>query len=131
MGIPTDPGYDLYVPDDCHCWPPSKTPKKLFLSLSGIKTGSLWGPYDLPCPNGIWVLEYVGSCTWSNSSLTWVLSYQLTASSSAVSVVSAMFYPAFSGSAAFACCLRFGNELTDPAGYYYGGSAALIQREAV
>ena len=72
MGIPTDPGYRLYV-DDNICFPAGKTPKKLFLSIQNVKCGSAWDNTHPAPPNQTFLLEYDGGL-WTFNGATWTAS---------------------------------------------------------
>jgi len=56
--IKTWPGYVLTI-DDHPLFPPSETPKKLYISFSGIKRGEYWIEGDEQPQNRSCILEYV------------------------------------------------------------------------
>lgn len=47
------------------CYPLDKCPKYLYLCLTGIKKGDLWGPGDPEPPNGIWRIEILKTEWWA------------------------------------------------------------------
>jgi len=77
MGIPTDPGYRLYV-DDNICFPAGKTPKKIFLTLSGIECGYYWIPERGMPLNGTFILESGNNNHWYAERNGWSLDFGLT-----------------------------------------------------
>ena len=66
MGIRTDPGYRLYVGEHL-CFPASKAPKKLYLTVSDISIGQYWHEGLAPPPNGTYICEWTEFGTWVSS----------------------------------------------------------------
>jgi hypothetical protein len=73
MGIPTDPGYRLYVNDNI-CFPTGKTPKKIYLTLQNVKAGPLWDNTCPAPPNQTFLLEYANGI-WEFYGATWIASF--------------------------------------------------------
>lgn len=131
LGIITDPGYKLYEGDDCHCWPIGFTPKKLFVSVSGVKTGSLWTSANPASPNSIFIVEYSAACNWVWLRPDWEVVFTIQPMFSALQVTLRGIGFAFSSNMAGVCAGEYTNSLTYAGNYYYGGIASVSQREAV
>ena len=131
MGIPTDPGYELFVGDDCGCWPVGQTPKKLWVSFAGIQCGSLWAPGDPPPPNRIILVEYVTSCQWVKVVGGLEVYFIIQFGFSAVSAVFTSLDFAFDSNPAGICAGRYTSRLAYSGSHYYGGAAVVSQREAI
>ena len=128
MGIPTDPGYKLYVPD-CFCWPSGLTPKKIFISFQGIKTGVYWNAFLPAAPNGVFILEWISSHVWVGSITGWTFQYEITTIQGAISAMNSFFYPGFIGSSMVPCVASYNNVYNTSLSYYWGGTAALMSRD--
>jgi hypothetical protein len=77
MGIPTDPGYELYVESENVCFPSGRTPKKIFASIFGVKRGTGGGAGLPPAPNFGWRLEYDGTDAWVGGNAQWEIVLRL------------------------------------------------------
>lgn len=131
MGIPTDPGYELYESDDCNCWPVGSTPKKLWVNFSGIIQGDLWTPGNPPPPNKIFIVEYASACTWINEGVTYQIYFTIQPAFSAVQIFVVDVDFAFDSNFAGVCAGNYTNRLTGSGQIYGGGKATILQREAV
>lgn len=76
MGIRTDPGYRLYTGGNL-CFPPGKTPKKLYATVSGVITASWWPKENRRPRNGSWVLEHDGVGRWYVEYYDWGVYFDL------------------------------------------------------
>jgi len=104
----------------------NKTPKILFLSLSGIQTGSLWSPGNLPPPNGLWSLSASAACGWSLISSPYGFAYNTSPAPSVLLVETPPFDTYFQGYNASAGKFSFANQITTPTGNKYWGGSALL-----
>ena len=127
MGIRTDPGYKLYA-TDCSCWSSGHTPKKLYLSIAGVKPGASWVDTLPKCPNGIWICEYVSTCTWSGRIENFTLSISYQYNKSYAHVMSDLGIVAFTRLLDEPCKAYLENELINPGLEYYDGWASIMSR---
>lgn len=129
MGFLTDPdlyGYEVGANKCDFCYPVGKTPSVLFLCLSGIKIGDLWGPADPPPPNGFWRLDVTGPCAWQGVIDGITYTYQSNAPGSLISAGVPATYWMFN--AAGIACLKWAvNQWQNPAiRLYYDGAAKIV-----
>jgi len=119
MGIKTNPGYTLCGIGNS-CFSGSCTPKKLYVSLSGIQQNPDWGP-DLPGPpNGTFVCEQVTSAGWLNNNTDWVIQLVVGPDGSGLSVWTSPSIFAFLFDTDDACVFAGSNQLGLEAPYYGG-----------
>ena len=130
MGTPIEP---LPPTDPCAlCWdvvgspfgtgPP---PSSIQVSISGIQKGLLWLPGDGEPPSGVYTLSASATCSWNK---TGPPDYFLQYLSGQSRMIVLQFLPllAFFSEPFSECVKVFGNELTDPALWFYGGTVTVL-----
>ena len=109
------------------CFDAGETPEQIFMSLQGVMIGDTWAAPDEPPPNGVWQLDYDGSCQWSDreANLTVLYKKAFPGSSLVISLPIGGFV--FSGPGQPVCTNQFSNFYVAPAGRnYWGGSAVFL-----
>lgn len=127
MGIPTDPGYKLFV-DNCFCWPDGETPKKLYVAVNGIIPGNAWYSGVPKAPNGNWVIEWQHQHLWQGGNADWTVALNITPFVTVFQIVGATVPAAFYRSTADLCAANFTNALGEAGNIYYQGEANLLSR---
>jgi len=121
MGIPPPPEYG----NDCPvCWPAGMTPKYVYIDFVGIQRGALGVPPWPDPPNGTWKLEQtIEPCKWYSLIDPFQFWYQvdLPGTLIAANVFDVPF--CFVNENPADCIVAGDNDLVNPAGFYYGGSA--------
>ena len=128
MGIVTDPGYEMWGVDFLGCFLVGHTPKKLYLSVSGLIYNTATPPGSPPPPNGIWLLEQkLGSpAIWEYAGSVWNFMLMLDTSASVLEIEKPGAF-AFAAYFQGACALYYEN-MGQPESIYAEGIAVVSPR---
>ena len=122
--IPTRTLYADYI-DDNDCFVTGRTPEKLYLAITGIKTDPAWTPDWCPPMNGTY------RCVASESGL-WLLTGEkgscyigFSEGGTVISAVDTQYVLQFLFTTFARCQFGGGNQFTEGMYMFYGGRAAL------
>lgn len=128
MGIPTDPGYRLYVGNN-FCFPTGKTPKKLFISFSGIAKGTDALPEDPEPFNRTFIAETTDNVHWTWTDGIWYLNFFLLGNASGCFLGYSGYPIMFYFYTSETCIFSGTNINIYPEHTYFGGSFVAIPRD--
>jgi len=109
------------------CFAAGETPEKIFLCLSGILQGALWGPADPPPMNGIWELTADGPCSWVDNIVGITIDFDPSPGATRLAVLDTAPNFHFTYNQAPVCQIWFPNDQNVPAGqFFYAGFCMII-----
>lgn len=131
MGIRTDPGYSLFGNNHLACWPPGQTPKKLYVSISGIMADPNHVKFGFDPPNGIWTLEQdpFSETDWYSIPNAPGMNYWSYGDYSGFDIILDAWTFVFSGSGPL-CSRFFSSTVPEPAAYW-GGTCFISPRPLI
>ncbi len=123
-----DPNPDLYdyaVPPNVYpaCFNLGKSPESVFINVSGIKIGAIWGPVDPEPPNGNFEISAFAPCRWKQFIAPWEFDYRLFVGQSLLFIWDIGLHFPFTSNPQTDCTLWFDAFQQDPGAKYYSGQA--------
>lgn len=130
MSFNTDPDLYSFLPvvDDClQCFASGRAPDIQFAQFTGIQIGDTWLAGDPAPPNGLFQIDFVGSCHWQFDDATYQIIYQPVPLNMLVTANVIGVETAFSPTVpATSCDTEFDNFFASPIGRKYFGGRAIV-----
>ena len=124
----TDPGYRLYQ-DSNLCFPAGKNPKKIYVTISGIKLGTDAAPDEPPPLNGTFCCEKQPGDFWTWGSDRGIVVFTLRDGFSSCEAGFISQWDMFSFWIEQSCIFSGESLWTGPERHYYGGRFVAAPRD--